>query len=142
LLELKAKIILARVLVLLFVRMYHILLLKRIKPPEAECWSIPGGAVEFGETIEDAIKREVREELDVEIDIITLLGVTNHILPMENLHWISPNFLVKICTGHPVNAEPHKHSDLEWFAFHDLPQNLTMTTQNALYFLNLLKPIR
>lgn len=33
-------------------------------------WEIPGGAVEFGETLEDALKREVKEEINVEINIV------------------------------------------------------------------------
>lgn len=79
----------------------QILLLKRLKEPEADFWSIPGGAVNFNETIEDAIKRELKEELSVESEIITLLGVSNHILPEAETHWVSPIFLVKIISGNP-----------------------------------------
>ncbi len=83
----------------------QILLIKRLKPPEAGYWAIQGGAVEFGETIEHAIKREVKEELDVESDIVTLLGVTDHILPAEGVHWVAPVFLIKI-TGTPAMLKP------------------------------------
>ena len=37
-------------------------MLKRKKAPEAGCWSISGGAVEYGETVEEAIIREFGEE--------------------------------------------------------------------------------
>ena len=45
------------------------LLLKRSRKSknEAGFWNKPGGAVEFGETIDDSIRREIREELDVEL---------------------------------------------------------------------------
>ena len=54
----------------------RVLLLKRLKEPEAGYWSIPSGAVDFSETIEDALKRELKEELSVDVEIITLLGLT------------------------------------------------------------------
>ena len=49
-------------------------------------WEIPGGSVEFGETFEQAVKREIKEELGIEIDIIELLGICDHIIPEEHQH--------------------------------------------------------
>ena len=99
----------------------EILLLLRNKEPEAGCWSIPGGTVEFFETLEDAIVREVKEEVGVTTEVIALLGVTNHIIPEEGLHWVTTPFLVKIKEGTPINLEPQKHLDLRWFSIHNLP---------------------
>ena len=53
----------------------EVLLIKRGKPPFEGCWSIPGGAVEHGESLLDAVRREVREESAVEIKILGLLDV-------------------------------------------------------------------
>jgi 8-oxo-dGTP diphosphatase len=39
----------------------RVLLLKRKKEPEAGCWGIRGGALEFGEITEEAARRELRE---------------------------------------------------------------------------------
>ena len=109
-----------------------VLLLKRRKPPEAGCWGIQGGAVEFGETLEGAAKREVREELGIDVTLKRLLGVTDHILPNENVHWVSPVFDVEIVMGTPRNLEPTKHAALAWFDLNNLPDTLTLTTKNAL----------
>jgi len=110
----------------------EILLLKRLKEPEKGCWTIPGGTVEFGETIEEAIIREIEEEIGVKIEIISLLGITNHIIKDEKTHWVSPAFLVKIIEGVPVNKEQHKHEELRWFLSDSLPINSTITTTVAL----------
>lgn len=110
----------------------EILLLKRNKDPEQGCWTIPGGTVEFGETVEEAIIREVKEEIGVKIEIESLLGVTNHILKDEKTHWVSPAFLVKIVEGVPENKEPHAHESLGWFSTNSLPVNPTLTTIIAL----------
>lgn len=108
-----------------------ILLLLRNKAPESGCWTIPGGNVEFGETVEEAILRELQEEIGTEGRILAPLGVTNHILKEEGIHYVSPRFLVTII-GEPQNMEPHSHSDMKWFPVEDLPENVTMTTQKAL----------
>jgi len=110
----------------------EILLLLRKKSPEVGCWTIPGGTVEFGETIEDAILRELKEELGIESKIIKLLRVTNHILKEEGVHWVSPAFLVKLLNGTPTNKEPESHSDINWFPVNALPKNITLTTKLAL----------
>lgn len=46
-----------------------VLLIQRGGEPLAGYWSIPGGKVEFGETLEEALRREMREELAMEIRI-------------------------------------------------------------------------
>ena len=52
-----------------------VLVIKRGKPPFLGKWSIPGGGLHYGERIEDAVRREVREETGLEIDIIGLIDV-------------------------------------------------------------------
>lgn len=108
-----------------------ILLLLRKKAPEAGCWTIIGGKVEFGETIESAILREVKEEIGVDGKIIAYLGVTNHIVREENTHFVSPRFLVEI-EEEPRNMELNSHDSMQWFDVNQLPKNITMTTEKAL----------
>lgn len=52
-----------------------VLVIKRGKPPFEGRWSIPGGGVDYGEALHDAVVREVREETGVEIKILSLLDV-------------------------------------------------------------------
>ncbi|MCI8352825.1 MAG: NUDIX domain-containing protein [Clostridia bacterium] len=110
----------------------ELLLQKRNKSPEKGYWSIPGGKVEMFETFHEAVKREIKEEISVEIEIIDLLGICDHIISDEKSHWISPSFLCKIIKGEPKIMEPLKHIDMKWFSIEQLPENLTITTQYAL----------
>lgn len=79
-------------------------------------WEIPGGAIEFGETLEEGIKREVMEEVGVEIEVVELFEVNDHILPHENQHWVAPSYICKIISGEVRNLEPEKCERLEWFS--------------------------
>ena len=53
----------------------RVLLIRRGQAPDAGQWSIPGGAVDLGESVEDALRREVREETGLEIAVGAFLEI-------------------------------------------------------------------
>ncbi len=53
----------------------RVVLIRRGQPPDAGEWSIPGGAVELGESVEAALRREVREETGLEVAVGELLEI-------------------------------------------------------------------
>jgi len=110
----------------------RILLVKRTCPPEARCWSIVGGKPNFLESLESCAMREAEEEVGVSIRIERLLGVTDHLLPHENQHWVSPAFLARIIHGEARNCEPEKIGEIRWFSLPELPENLAMPARNAI----------
>jgi 8-oxo-dGTP diphosphatase len=118
--------------VLLVDRHQRVLLTLRTLAPEAGCWSIVGGKLDFLESLEQCAIREAQEEVGIHIAIQSLLCVTEHRLPSEHQHWISPAFLAQILAGRPCNREPDKTRELRWFAIDDLPANLTITARNAI----------
>jgi 8-oxo-dGTP diphosphatase len=109
----------------------RVLLTLRLRAPEAGCWSIVGGKLDYLETLESCAIREAREEVGVSVALETLLCVTDHVLPQENQHWVSPAYLGCVLRGDAKNCEPEKTQDVRWFALDELPPNLTMTAHNA-----------
>ncbi len=86
-------------------------------------WSAPGGEVEFGEKVEEAVIREVKEEIGVDVEIIKNIGHTDQILKNPRLHWHGVEFLCKIKNGVPEIMKPEKFEKIEWFNPKEIPEN-------------------
>lgn len=111
----------------------EVLLLKRSVKTRDEYgyWSQPGGAVDYGETVEHAIVREVKEEVGVKIKLIRYLCYTDQTKDTGAGHWVAISYLGKIITGEPKNLEPEKHKEMKWFPLDKLPRKLSVTTRDS-----------
>lgn len=109
----------------------HVLLVLRRRAPEADCWGFPGGKVDFGETTEAAVRREVKEELGVEIALGGLAHLVNYIDPGAGQHWVAPVYRATITDGSPELREPDALAALEWFDPARLPDRLTEATRQT-----------
>ena len=108
---------------------------------EVGLWEFPGGSVEFGEKLADALKREILEEFGVQIEVGALLDICDHILPEEGQHWVSPTFICRIICGTPTILEPGKSSQIGWFNPNQLPNDLTVISrENLAHYLKKITP--
>jgi 8-oxo-dGTP pyrophosphatase MutT (NUDIX family) len=89
---------------------------------EPGAWDCGAGALEYGETFEAAVTREVTEEYATAPLAIDLLGVRN-VLRGES-HWVAVVFSVRLDPDRVRIGEPHKFDELGWFAPGALPAPL------------------
>ncbi len=82
----------------------HLLLVQRANAPEAGRWTVPGGRVEPGERMVDAVVREVGEETAMKVRCNRLLGVAERIGPDH--HFVILDFLVDLVGDGPGCALP------------------------------------
>jgi mutator protein MutT len=99
---------------------------------ERGSWDCPGGAVNFGERLIDAVKRECLEEHGIVIDELSLLTVIDHIIAEEDQHWVAVIYFGTYHSGTPVIREPEKCSAIGWFDLTRLPYPLSRTSRDAL----------
>ncbi len=76
-----------------------IILIKRKKSPFIDYWPIPGGFVEYGETVEHAAIREAKEETGLDVEIEKLIGVYSDPDRDPRGHVVSIAFLAKEVGG-------------------------------------------
>jgi 8-oxo-dGTP diphosphatase len=76
-----------------------VLLVKRKKDPFKDYFALPGGFVDEGEKVEDAVRREAKEELSVKVEPIDILGVYSDPDRDPRGHIMSITFIAKIVEG-------------------------------------------
>jgi len=87
----------------LILRDGDLLLVRRGAQPGLGKWSIPGGLVELGENVQDAMVREVKEEVGFDVEAVKLMDVFDSVTLDQNgriqYHFVVVNFLVRIVSG-------------------------------------------
>jgi len=94
----------------------RILLMKRAHHPRKGFWSYPSGYVDYGEQVETAAKREVMEEVGVEVKIGELIGVYSE----EGSRVILVVYQGAIISGSPSPGE--ESEEVAYFSLSELPQ--------------------
>ena len=81
----------------------QVVLVRRGRPPAYGEWSLPGGAVELGETLEEALIREVSEEVGLEVEVMELIAVLDRVFLDEEgrvkYHYVLMDFLCRSIGG-------------------------------------------
>ena len=92
-------------------------------------WTMPGGKVEFHETLEEAAKREVEEETSLKVQSLKVISITDDFTPEK--HYVTIGFLTTDFLGEPKTME-EEILKWEWFNIHDLPTNMYLPSKKLI----------
>lgn len=95
-------------------------------------WSIPGGHLEFGETIEECSKREVFEEAGIRIKNVKLGPYTQDVFLKENKHYVTIFTIAEYESGEIQIIESEYMENLEWFSPNNIPTPLFLPIQTLI----------
>lgn len=97
-------------------------------------WDICGGAIEFGEAMDDALEREIMEELclkPLKIEFLVAYDAHREFDGVKT-HWISISHAAQVDPVKVKIGEPGKISEIKWFNARNLPSNLHSQFPKAL----------
>ena len=100
----------------------HVVAKKRKNAHGDGTWGLPGGHVEAGEDPVDTCKREVLEEVGLEIEEVVPVTFANAIFEEEDLHYVTLYYVARCTGGELENKEPEKCSEVEWYWITEIPE--------------------
>lgn len=88
-------------------------------------WDIGGGSMEFGQTVEETLRKEIGEEYCTNVQSYEFLGYrdVHRAHNGQPTHWIALDFKVIVDRDKVQNGEPHKFDDIGWFTLDTIPEN-------------------
>ena len=99
------------------VRDGRLLLVRRGRPPGHDRWSLPGGRLDPGETLEQAVTRELQEETGLVGRVQGLCGVAER--TGDDYHYVILDYWVEIGAGAPAEADSDA-AEVHWAAREEL----------------------
>jgi 8-oxo-dGTP diphosphatase len=107
----------------IILRRGRVLLVERGKEPLKGFWSLPGGVVDTGELLEDAVRREAREETGLEIEPLQVIEIFERILrdseQKPEYHYVLIDYLCRVTGGELAAADDAAR--VEWVTRASLP---------------------
>jgi len=121
-------------------RGHEVLLVRRLNEPSRGRWSLPGGAVELGETVQEAARREVWEECGLQVKPGEVLAVVDNIVRDEagrvRFHYVLIDLLAEYISGEVAAASDI--GDARWVREEEL-QELDVTEKAGQFVRKMLR---
>lgn len=83
-------------------------------------WDIPGGKVEDGESLTDALKREISEESGVRINSSNVFYLIENVESSINKHFIKLVFIVDSDKSDKITLNPEEHDEYKWITLNEI----------------------
>jgi len=99
----------------------EILLIKRLNEPFKDCWALPGGFVDENEDLEQAARRELFEETNIETEKMIQIGAFGTPNRDPRGHMISIAYQTNLIENQNVKAKDDA-KEVKWFAINNLPK--------------------
>lgn len=106
------------------VRENRVLLMKRANRHGLGSWSTPGGHLDHGESPAECARREVMEEVGLELDEVGFLAITDDRFPESRRHYITIWMAGRVDSGEISILARDEIAELGWFDLGDLPEPL------------------
>jgi len=108
----------------------QVLFQKRIGSHGANSWGLPGGHLEWQESFLENAIRETKEETDLDIENVEVLGVTNDIFKEEQKHYVTIYMKATKWSGEPKIMETERCLEIGWFDLDKLPDPMFISDVN------------
>jgi 8-oxo-dGTP diphosphatase len=98
-------------------------------------WDGGGGAHEFGATLEDTVRREIKEEYGAEVIKLQYIKTYDALRQLADgtpTHWVSVLFAAQVDPKQAKNNEPYKIDEIGWFTLSDVPSPLHSQVPHSL----------
>jgi 8-oxo-dGTP diphosphatase len=89
----------------------HVLIVQRARSPALGIWTLPGGVVESGETLAEALKREVMEETGLTIEPVALAGF-REVVARDGDTRVARHFVIMCFASRWIEGEPRLNEEL------------------------------
>lgn len=111
----------------------HVLLVQRAMEPDKGWWDIPGGYLDWDETLEEGTTRELKEEtgLDADPNSFKLVGTYSNPKNKVGNQVVEIYFISKVFSGE-IKEEEGEVVEAKWFDLNELPENVAFDHINVL----------
>lgn len=108
-----------------------VLVVRRARKPALNLYTMPGGVVEAGETLAEAVAREVREETSLEIEVLALAGHREAMM-RDAQNRVERHFVIMCFAARWVSGEPHLNEELDEARWLDPSEIASLRTTEGL----------